>query len=180
MRTEHPFLPYLVWPPEELNLLSGRSVVIAKCRYSFKPWVGPVPFDTYGRKVVLDVGGPVFAELAILRILEKAGWDGVWVDSYRRKFRKCWPDSPRCCCELPDPEQGLFNNIRQLSDWRGGCFDVFAWKRSDHLFVEAKRRGKDRIRNSQRKWLETALTSGVPLESFLIFEWELVNDSQDG
>jgi hypothetical protein len=46
--------------------------------------------------------------------------------------------------------------------------------------VEAKRRGKDRIRNSQRKWLETALTSGVPLESFLIFEWELVNDSQDG
>ncbi len=44
-----------------------------------------------------------------------------------------------------------------------------------HLFAEAKRaREKDAIRETQLgNWLESALDSGLPLESFIIFEWDI-------
>src|SRR5208283_2995904 len=39
---------------------------------------------SYGNKVVLDFySKPEFAELGILRLMQKSGWNGVWVDSYR-------------------------------------------------------------------------------------------------
>src|SRR5882724_5806140 len=91
-QVEHPFLPYLV-PPEEVKLPSGRTVQIPKCYYCFKPWFYAIPFGAYGHKEVLDIGEPAFAELAILRVLQKSGWDGVWVDSSRRRFRTAWPDT---------------------------------------------------------------------------------------
>jgi hypothetical protein len=34
-----------------------------------------------------------------------------------------------------------------------------------------KRQGKDRIRLSQRKWIEAAILEGVAIESLLIVEW---------
>jgi hypothetical protein len=41
------------------------------------------------------------------------------------------------------------------------------------LFAELKRAGRDRIRPDQRLFLETALKRGIPLDAFLIVEWEL-------
>ena len=85
--------------PVELTLPSGESVAIPRCGYMFSPWRGTPILDTYGGKAVLDWNGnPVFAELAILGVLERAGWDGVWVDTYRRKFRRSMPPE---CCKLP-------------------------------------------------------------------------------
>jgi hypothetical protein len=37
--------------------------------------------------------------------------------------------------------------------------------------VEAKQRGKGRLRPTQRAWLEGALAEGVPLSAFVIAEW---------
>jgi hypothetical protein len=46
------------------------------------------PFDRYGQKAVLEFRSkPLFAELVILRLFEEVGWSGVWVDSYRKRFR---------------------------------------------------------------------------------------------
>jgi hypothetical protein len=47
------------------------------------------------------------------------------------------------------------------------------WHGDDVLFVESKRKGKDRIRQTQRTWLEKALDVGVARESFLLVEWTL-------
>ena len=171
-QVEHPFLPYLV-PPEEVKLPSGRTVQIPKCYYCFKPWFYAIPFGTYGHKEVLDIGEPVFAELAILRVLQKSGWDGVWVDSSRRRFRTAWPDTEENCCELRDGPAKFFNSIRRADGRRGGCFDVFAWNGGDYLFVEAKRRRKEKIRKGQREWLEAALNTKCKPESFLVFEWDV-------
>jgi hypothetical protein len=116
-------------------------------------------------------GKPVFAELAILGTLQKAGWDGVWIDTYRRKFRRTLPPDS---CELPQHAQELYDRIREAHGGKGsGCFDVFAWKEPDYLFVESKRQSRDSIRKTQKAWVEAALCSGVPLDSLLICQWEL-------
>lgn len=55
---------------------------------------------------------------------------------------------------------------------QGGCFDVFAWRRNRHRFVELKRRGKDRIRETQKRWLEAARRCGIKMSGLLIVEWD--------
>ena len=77
-------------------LPSGRLAEIAKTITTFPAWRGVKPADRYGRKPVLNFGGRMaFAELAILWSLQREGWDGVWIDSYRRKYRRgYWKSAP--------------------------------------------------------------------------------------
>jgi hypothetical protein len=43
--------------------------------------------DAYGGKPIIDVDGqPLYAELAVLRILNREGWAGVWADSCRHRY----------------------------------------------------------------------------------------------
>src|SRR6516225_10981891 len=107
--------------PVEIRLPNGKSVAIPRCSYLFTLWRGTPIRDTYGGKAVLNSEGkPVFAELAILRVLEKAGWDGVWVDTYRRKFRRSMPSES---CELPSHALELYERICRANGRRtSGCF----------------------------------------------------------
>jgi hypothetical protein len=159
-------------PPVELTLPSGKSVAIPRCSYRFIQWRGTPILDTYGGKAVLNSADtPVFAELAILSVLQKAGWHGVWVDTYRRKFRRSMPPE---CCSLPSHAQELYDRICRANRGKtSGCFDVFAWKDGNYLFVESKRKSKDSIQKTQKAWVEAALASGIPLDSLLICEWDL-------
>src|SRR3989344_7079105 len=78
---------------EELVLPSGRKVWVAKYFLRFKEWKRKSIPNTYGNKAVIDWNGePVFAELVVLRLFQSNGWNGVWVDSYRRKYRVGLPD----------------------------------------------------------------------------------------
>src|ERR1700692_3625265 len=73
---------------ETMTLPSGRSVSFPEATPTFRRWGGAPVEGTYGKKAILDFDGrPAFAELAILWTLEKAGWQGFWVDCYRRAFR---------------------------------------------------------------------------------------------
>src|SRR5712664_137043 len=108
----NPFSSCLI-DPLTLGLPSGDSVDVPRCRYCFVPWRGDSIADTFGGKVVLDFcGEPVFAELAILKSLQKMGWDGVWVDTYRNKFRQAF--APHCC-NLPSHAQKLYDRIREAN-----------------------------------------------------------------
>jgi hypothetical protein len=150
----------------------GIVVNVPTCLLQFSEWNGdPIP-GTYGGKAVLELNGePLFAELAVLRLLEQDGWDGVWVDSYRRRYMRGLPGlvAPS---ELPEQWQSLFARIAGGKSSWSGRWDVVAWQGSRVLFVEAKRRGRDRIQASQLKWLEAALAQ-VPLSSFLLVDWHL-------
>lgn len=131
--------------------------------------------NTFGGKEVLDhQGEPVFAELAILRLLTVEKWDGRWVTHHggRPKFRTGLLEKPPC--ELPPAPAALFNRIATAKGPReGGCWDVFAWRESEFLFVEAKKNKKDKVRRSQNEWLEAARQVGLSLTNFLIVEWDV-------
>ncbi len=136
----------------------------------FTLWRGEPVGDTYGGKLVLDSNGqPAFAELAILWTLRQDGWSGVWVDTYRHKYRTAyWPKNE---VELPPEQEQLLQGIYSEAGAKKGCLDVFCWRGGEHLFAESKRHGHDRIRDTQRWWLQAALECGLPLTSFLIVEW---------
>lgn len=158
---------------ERIKLPIRWFVNIQKANPVFKPWTSARVNDTYGNKMVLDFyGKPEFAELGILRLMERSGWRGVWVDTYRNKFRtRYWPKD---AVDLPPKQDDLLKRIREKVGSRAGCFDMFCWKGNRFVFIEAKRRHKDKIRGTQKKWLQAAiLKCHVPFKSFLIVEWTL-------
>jgi hypothetical protein len=158
-----------------VTLPSGDKKHLQCCRPTFEKWperlrfgFGRKPAATYRKK-------PIFPELLILRLLQAHGWKGVWVSSYGGiKYLQHMPldwSLANARVSLPDCREHLLKQIRQRSGQRGGCFDVYAWRDKQILFCEAKQHGKDRIRSSQRRWIEAATLEGVALDSLLIVEW---------
>jgi len=160
---------------ETIPLLSGEQILIQKYFLNFNQWAGTPIVNRYGNKAVINWNGePLFAELAVVRIFQSQGWDGVWVDSYRRKYRIGLPDvvSP---IDLPVKYEELLTTIRTTTGRSGGCWDVLVWKDSKILFIELKRRKKDSIQDSQKQWLEYSLSHGLLPSNFALIEWELNN-----
>lgn len=158
---------------EIFTLPSGGHTLVQKYLLQFKRWEGaPVPTDYNGKAVIDWNGEPVFAELAVLRLFQSHGWNGVWVDSYRRKYRVGLPDVA-APIELPEAQNRVIESLRAKTGKSGGCWDVLAWKNDKMLFLELKRSKKDRVQPSQMLWLETALGSGLSSRDFALVEWEI-------
>lgn len=155
--------------PERIALFSGREITVAKAMPLFRKWAGSVPDDTFNGKPLLELNGEmVFAELAILRSFQGAGWDGRWIDSFhQRHLIGYWPTP--ISEPLPKKQQSILDHISAKTGGSGGCFDVFCWRGEDLLFAESKWR--DRLLPTQIRWLEAALDIGIPIESFLIVQW---------
>lgn len=158
---------------EELILPSGKKISVAKYFLRFKEWKEkPIP-NTYGNKAVIDWNGePVFAELAVLKLFQSHGWNGVWVDSYRRKYRIGLPDVAEPI-ELPDEQKGIIDAIRAKTGKSGGCWDVFVWNGDRIIFMELKRSKKDAIQKSQLLWLEASLDAKFDQNNFALIEWDI-------
>src|SRR5215213_763706 len=155
---------------ENLHLPSGLDVQIPKAAPVFRVWSGEFTGDTYGNKPLLDVDGvPMFAELAILRLFQKDGWNGVWVDSFGKKYRTSWGEEG--VVRLSGDKLQLLKAIHERAGSASGCFDVFCWKDDAVIFAESKRRSKDEIRQTQLIWLEAAMQTGLDASAFLIVEW---------
>ena len=133
---------------------------------------GQIP---YGHKAVLNFyRKPEFAELGILRIFERDGWQGVWVDSYRGKFRtRYWPANS---VTLPKDKESLLESIYEAAGKWAGCFDVFCWKGRNYIFAEAKQSGKDKIQDTQKRWLEAAIRCGCYENRFYLLSREFQYD----
>jgi len=162
---------------EQISLPSGKVVEVAKVTPVFEPWTGQEVDDDYNGKAILNFyGKPQFAELGILQMFKRDGWDGVWVDTYHGKFRtQYWPKDSITL----QPEQELFlERIYKAAKSYYGCWDVFCWKDRDYVFAESKRHKKDKIQNTQTTWLQAALKCGVPIDSLLVVEWTLLENLQ--
>ncbi len=157
----------------------------------FPKWHGAPFVDDFGKKSAAMVelnGQHLFAELAILRLLEADGWEGRWVNTYSGKggvwkYLTQWRDVPRRE-QMSKPIQNrraaaLLESIATCSDGRyAGCWDVFAWRGDEFAFLEAKRqapRYKDNVQESQESWLRAALTmpgSTLGPGSFAFVQWD--------
>lgn len=157
--------PYKV-DGELFSLSSGADISIQKYFLTFIPWKGaPIP-NTYNNKPVIDWNGePVFAELAVLRLFQSHGWEGIWVDSYRRKYRIGLPDVAEPV-ELPEKQKQLIESIKAKTGRSGGCWDVLVWKGEEVLFIELKRSKKDKVQESQKKWFAKSIDLGLKQHNF--------------
>lgn len=172
-------LNVIEWPellkPNSFCILpiNGTSQKIGMATPILPPWVGVKPNDTYGGKPIVNLNGtPTFAELFLLECMRSNGWQGAWIDSYKQKYRVHYFE-PREVPGLPDEPRKVLSRILGHSNFPKSCWDLVCWKGRDKLvFVEAKRKSKDKIRDSQIQFIERALSNGLHPNQFLIVEWE--------
>lgn len=176
-----------------ITMPAGRMIHdVAGVFLRFPQWTGAPFVDDFGKKsaalIELD-GEHLFAELAVLRLLEKDGWSGRWVNTYSGgsevwKYLTEWKDLPRAeqrtrPIEDSEPRQLLariagFNKPRRYK----GCWDVFAWRDSEFVFIECKRTtptNKDVVSKEQLEWLRSTLYVGderVSDDSFCVVQWD--------
>ncbi len=140
--------------------------------------------DTFGGKALIEVDGrPQFAEVAILRLFEADGWQGRWVETYGKPamrpglWREWHPDGPAAQVHVPIEETWVNERLHTIAAANGntysGCWDVVVWKGDRLVFAESKRKGKDRIRGTQVRWMEAAMRCGCPVDDFVVVEWGL-------
>lgn len=155
---------------EEIRLISGKLIRIPKAKPLFHRWDGDPPKNTYGGKPIINIdGSPGYAELAILRLLQAEGWKGAWIDTFL-KVKRTGID---VYINLPNVQENILQKIYGIAGRKSGCFDVFCWKQDVLLFAEAKRKGHDRIRSTQIKWLSAAIEFGISVDSLLVVEWQI-------
>ncbi|MEJ6980532.1 VRR-NUC domain-containing protein [Pedobacter sp. P351] len=152
--------------------------MIEKCpvkHHSFIKWSGLPLRNTYGGKPVIDYKGqPLFAELVALQIYKELGYDGVWVDTYSKKYRIGLLDDTDPV-QLPNEINAKLQDIITVNKSSKGVWDLLLWKDGDLKFVELKRKGKDSIRPTQIQFLDSALRCGYQVQHFEIIEWELTS-----
>jgi len=160
---------------EKIHPLDGSSIDVPKSLPTFSLWLGTVPGPSYGGKAILThKEQPAFAELIIVRSFIDAGWEGVWIDTFGRRYlRNFWPEPSSV--QIPPEREQLVAELSKRGNARP--WDVFCWRGEDLIFVEAKRAKKDQIRASQIAFLQNAIAAGLPTSSFLIVEWRLANSA---
>ena len=159
---------------EILTTEKGNKIYLDKYQFTFKEWTKSHSFDTYNGKTILELNNePLFAELLVLRLLENKGFKGAWVDSFRNKF---WQSLPQFSTPtLIDKNlQEIYDKIYEAKGGRkAGCFDVIVYNGNEFIFIELKRKGKDKIRLTQIDWLEAALKLDLDKQNFIIAEWDI-------
>ena len=159
-------------------ICQGKMVTIESWTIRFPKWVGTPTKkslkNTYRVKPLVEVNGePLFGELAILRLLQRDGWDGVWVDTFHgeKLFWNGLPDRTQPS-SLPAKAEALYDKIvARRSGKAGGFFDVFAWRGRKFLFVEYKGEG-DKLKKKQLLWIRAAIKSGASPSSLLLVEFK--------
>ena len=159
----------------QVRLVSGQEISLPLCQPNLKSWLGLQPPFTFGSKRVLNYKDqPVFAGLMILNLLKEKMWDGVWVSSFGgTKYLREMPIDYRLgpSVDLPAGLKRLHDDIQSVAGAKGGCFDVLAWRDGQILFLEAKRKHHDKIRDTQRRWIEAAISTGIAPDKLIIVEW---------
>jgi hypothetical protein len=156
-----------VGPQQEFKVGANKISIDFRVAY-FPEYLGRPPKQTWRKPIVGPPERP-FAELQLVQRLEQEGWTAAW--AYRPgKFIATWePKSPAL---FPRAALELLERIRKRAHAKAGCWDIFAWKKGQPLFIEVKRRNSsDRVRPSQLAWREAAMQEGVARSAFQLIEW---------
>ena len=175
-----------------IHMPSGRIIPDVPAVFMrFPKWSGAPFSDDFGKKaaglVELD-GEHMFAELAVLRLLEKDGWSGRWVNTQGGKgevwkYLTRWDDLPRDQqrtrnIEDEEPRRVLARIASNRRKRYAGCWDVYAWRDGQFAFLDTRRGPpgpRDEVKADQVDWLHTALLFGderIKLDSFAVVSWD--------
>ncbi len=172
--------------PEALRTTGTLSLGthrVPRAFHFFTPYPADVSVHTFGGKDLLLVDDrPQFAEVAILRLF-LGGLTGRWVETYGKPamapalWRAWHPGGVRSQTHVPIEQAWVNERLRAIARANGnsfsGCWDVVAWKNDRLVFAESKRAKRDRLRNTQVRWLEAAMGCGCGVEDFVVVEWAL-------
>ena len=176
--------------PTTVEIVSSadQTISVPKLILQLRRWEGVLPADTLGGKPFINFGGrPVFAELCAYELFRLSGWDARWVGTYGAPATKPnlftdWQEVPRkqqVSRQLPNLV--VSNLLQTIAERNGntyaGCWDVVGWHKEAVVFAELKRRKKDRMQQTQLKWLAAALQVGLKPENFLLVEWDFLEEA---
>jgi len=165
-------------------IISDKIVQIPKCTIRFKKWEGVELKETFGNKPIIDVDGkPMFAELVIMNRFIQSDWNAIWVETYARlnkepfymsewDFEKRYKNQTNLIIKEKSIIKILAEIAKLNNDSYGGCWDVLGWNGKHILFAESKRFKKDRVQQTQNRWLSAALEYGLKPENFMIVQWD--------
>jgi hypothetical protein len=158
-------------------LSDGHTIHVPTCEPLLPRWMGEHPVFTFGGKPIVEHDGTAcFAELAILRKFPPP-WEGVWTTKFGGlRLWRSMPASWSACSDANvSPERmSLLCQIWERAG-RKVCLDLYLYDSTDYLFVEAKRKRKDKLTRSQICFFEAAIDCGVPRDRLLIAEWDFGN-----
>jgi hypothetical protein len=148
-------------------------------RWTLDPWEGGADPPDLPKSWAIKPGFVVdgrrsCAELAVLARLRDDGWDGVWVSAFGRVLRRDWflTEAFRTIAEAGAPADiaAVFERLRAANGGSlAGFFDVFAWRDGKVRFVEVKV-ARDRLQDTQRRFVQLALGLGHDPDEFLLVE----------
>lgn len=149
------------------TLPSGEVVPVRTLQVTFgratpdRLKAGVLP-PSYTSRPLVSVGGDaMFGELAVVRTLEKDGWEAVWVDTtHGRKFWRAMPHRS-APVTLPPAARARYEAIVEANGGRAsGFFDVLAWRDGQFAHLEYVAEG-ERPGRSAARWVAAALAAGV-------------------
>jgi hypothetical protein len=136
------------------------------------PWTGtqarrsgPIPNKPL---YTLD-GQPIYPELLVVRLLERAGWGAAW--------RKTWNVVAywRDVNETVEPGAMALSIVQQVCRQAGydGSWDILAWRDRELRLLSSRAAGGQRVSAYMADWLDTALRMGLPLGCFAVVEHQV-------
>lgn len=173
-------------PPVRVELLTGEAVDVARfLRHETRL---PERLDRQtscwapNKPTILVDGRPSWAEFALVRALERAGWEARWIKNWLGGREPC-VDVGRAEA-MPRVAQAMFDRIDRQAASRtgGGAWDVFVWHDDRCLLLESKKyRSGDALRPGQVAWLGAGLAVGLLIDAFAIVEYDpLSHDARAG
>ena len=115
-------------------------------------------------------GQALFPEIAVLSLFQKEGWDGVWVDSPRRKYFDKMPTQSKGVTLDAYVGQLLARIAGTGERGKAVSWDLIVWHGRSVFFV-AVRASEGAIERSRLAWLDASLHTGMSPSQFIIVEW---------
>ena len=113
-------------------------------------------------------GAPIYPELLVVRLLERAGWGAAW--------RKTWNGVAywRDLNETVEPGPLALSIIGQVTRQAGyeGSWDIVAWRDRELRLMCSRPAGGQRVSAYMADWLDAALRMGLPIGCFGVVEHE--------
>ncbi len=179
MNSAHPPFPDELVPMEDLSFELGkhREVSLQRFHVEFNSCGEPIQFApdrTWSAKPLVTLEKQtLFAEVALLALFRKAGWEGVWANTVHRKYFDKMPNQSKGVSLTTYIGQVLTRIAEGNGQSRSGCWDLVLWSNKTLVFVAASATHlQGGVGDARARWLDSALRTGISPGQFVVVEWD--------